>query len=108
MALTDTADSGVAAHLSQRLNVVTEQQGLHAHTRGCERSFGTAWPPPTTMTSKRLGKSTCHLVCRAYPQRRKKGLIMGQGEKIAAVLTIFCTTGFSLPAKSKKNKDENI
>ena len=73
VALTDTTDSGVAAHLSQRLDVVTEQQGLHAHTRGCERSFGTGMATTDHNDVKTAGK--VHLSPRlpGVPPAQKKG-----------------------------------
>ena len=40
MALADTADTGVAAHLSQRLDVVREQQRALPHARGGQRRLG--------------------------------------------------------------------
>jgi hypothetical protein len=40
VALADAADRGVAAHLSQRLDVVGEQQCASAHTGSRERRFG--------------------------------------------------------------------
>ncbi|MNO98715.1 hypothetical protein D3C76_904660 [compost metagenome] len=39
VALADTADGRVAAHLAEGFDIVGEQQGLHAHACSCERSF---------------------------------------------------------------------
>ena len=40
MALADTADGRVAAHLAEGFHIVGQQQGLHAHACGCQRSLG--------------------------------------------------------------------
>src|SRR5580704_1737333 len=40
MSLTDTADRGVAAHLSERLNVMRQQQRASSHAGSRERRFG--------------------------------------------------------------------
>jgi hypothetical protein len=40
MALADTADRRVAAHLPQRLDVLRQEQRAHAHAGGGERGFG--------------------------------------------------------------------
>src|SRR5271168_5240822 len=41
MSFTDTPDRGVAAHLSQGLEVMRQQQRAGSHPRGCECRFGT-------------------------------------------------------------------
>ena len=39
MALGDTADSGVAAHLGDEVEVHGDERGLEAHTRGSHGGF---------------------------------------------------------------------
>jgi hypothetical protein len=42
MALADAAYRGVAAHLTQRLDVVCQEQGLATHAGRSQRSLGTS------------------------------------------------------------------
>jgi len=41
VALADPADGRVAAHLAKGLDIVGEQQGLHAHACGSQGCLGT-------------------------------------------------------------------
>jgi hypothetical protein len=56
MPLADTADRRVAAHRTECLEVVRQQQRPAPIRAAASAASVPAWPPPTTMTSKRSGK----------------------------------------------------
>jgi hypothetical protein len=41
MTLADATNGWIAAHLSQRFDIVGQQECFYADSSGCERSFGT-------------------------------------------------------------------
>ncbi len=55
VSLGQTADGGVAGHLSDGVQVDGEQEGLAAHPRGARAASMPAWPAPTTITSYFFG-----------------------------------------------------
>jgi hypothetical protein len=57
MPLADAADRRVAAHRAECLQVVRQQQVLTPIRAAASAASVPAWPPPTTMTSKRSGNS---------------------------------------------------
>ena len=56
MALTNTADGGIARHLPQGFDVVRQQHGFLAHARAGERSLGTRMTPAYNHYIKDLRK----------------------------------------------------
>ena len=51
MTFADTADRGVARHLTEGIDGMSDQERVGTAARRSKCRFGPAWPPPITMTS---------------------------------------------------------